>query len=142
MKSLRETVFYGEAFQELKYSFGNYFLFDRFVVGEVNEDVVFTWEDCGKKLVEDLTHLYNNSGEDIVFISNRIHKYPVMPSDWIKFFKHSYKLKGYGIVSYTKAGFLNAMLEKLFMPTKFKRFRSLDKAIAWAKEISNHKTMA
>ncbi|WP_411029149.1 hypothetical protein [Spongiimicrobium sp. 3-5] len=141
MKKLKETVFYKKAIHELNYPFGNYFLFDSFIIAEINEDVLFTWENHGKKVTEDLTNLYDNDGRDFVLITHRINSYSVMPTDWIKFFKSSYKLKGYAIVSYTRAGFLNAGLEKLFLKSKVKRFRVLEEAIAWAQEISNSETI-
>ncbi len=142
VKSVRDTSFYGEAINELNYPFADYFLFQTFIISEVQEDILFTWENHGKRVAEDLTNLYENNGQDFVLITNRINSYSVMPADWIKFFKHSYKLKGYGIVSYTKAGYLNALLEKLFIPAKFKRFKSLESAISWAKELSSATTVA
>lgn len=142
VEKLKDSAFYHEAIHELNYSFGNYYLFDCFIIAEVNEDVIFTWENHGKRVTEDLTNLYDNNGQDFVLITHRINAYSVMPTDWIKFFTHSYKLKGYAIVSYTKAGFLNASLEKMFMKTHVKRFKSLENAIEWAKEISNSKPMA
>lgn len=142
VKKLKDTSFYRKALQEINYSFGNYYLFDRFIVAEINEDVLFTWEEHGKRVAEDLTNLYDNDGQDYVLITHRINAYSVMPTDWIKFFKHSYKLKGYAIVSYTRAGYLNAGLEKIFLKSKVKRFKSLENAIAWAQEITNSKTLS
>ncbi|NAS12513.1 hypothetical protein [Poritiphilus flavus] len=135
-RSVRDTVFYGRALNELNYPFGDFFLFDSFIIAEIHEDVLFNWEEHGKRITEDLSNLYENDGRDIVYISNRIHSYNVMPADWIKFFRNSYKLRGYAIVSYSRASYLNALLEKLFVPTRFRRFRSLDWAISWATELS------
>ncbi len=140
MKSVKKTLFYKEALHEINFSFGTYFLYDHFVIGEVKEDIIFNWDDHGKKLVENIADLYDHDGRDLVFISNRIYNYSVVPSDWIKFFKQRYRLKGYAIVSYSKTGFLNALLEKFFISTKFKRFDSLAKAVEWAREITGHKT--
>ncbi|MEM7382564.1 MAG: hypothetical protein AAF361_15430 [Bacteroidota bacterium] len=136
-RSVRDTAFYGRAHNELNYPFGDFFLFDSYIIAEIHEEVLFNWEEHGKKLTEDLSNLYENDGRDIVYISNRIHSYNVMPADWIKFFRNSYKLKGYAIVSYSRASYLNALLEKLFVPARFKRFRSLDWAIRWATELSS-----
>ncbi|QLG45527.1 hypothetical protein [Costertonia aggregata] len=141
MKSIRETQYFHEAIHEINYAFGTYFLFDGFVVAEINEDEICTWETHGKKIVEDLTHLYDNNGKDFVYITHRIHTYSLKPADWLKFIENGYKLKGYGIVTYTQLGFLNAILEKLFINTQFKRFKSLDNAISWAKMLSKDKLM-
>ena len=142
MQKLKKTAFYREAIHEINYPFGNYYLFDGFVVAEVNEDVIFTWEHHGKTVTEDLTHLYDTNGQNVVFITNRVNPYSVKPADWIHFFRHSYKLKGYAVVSYSKTAYLNALLEKLFMKTNFKRFQSLEHAIEWAKSISGKRKEA
>lgn len=142
MTSIKDTSYYHDAIQVLSYPFGTYYLFENFIVGEVNKDIVFTWKDHAKALVEEITSLYDQNGKDLVYISNRIHPYSVVPSDWIHFFKYSYSLKGYGIVSYDPKGKLNTMLEKLFMRSKFRSFDSLTDAIEWAKKINSSKESA
>ncbi|WP_299897229.1 hypothetical protein [uncultured Aquimarina sp.] len=137
MQYLKDTVFFREAIQELNYSFGNFYLFDGYVVGEINEDVVFTWDDHAKILVEHLTNLYDHDGGEIVYITNRVHSYAVKPSDWIKFYRSDYKLRAYGIVSYTPKGLMNVLLEKLFMRNKIRGFDTLGDAIHWAKVLTS-----
>ncbi len=142
MESIKNTPLYQEAIQELNYSYGNFYLFENFVVGEINKDVVFSWKDHAKAVVEEISDLYDQNGEDLVYISNRIHPYSVIPSDWLNFFKHSYSLKGYGIVSYTPKGILNSLLEKLFLRGKLRSFDNLTEAISWAKNPSKTKENA
>ncbi len=139
MKKLKNTKYYKEALHELHYSFGTYYLFDKFVVAEINEDIQYTWKSHGKEVVEDIFDLYGDSGKNLVYITNRINDYSVMPTGWITFFKDNYQLKGYAIVCYTEKGFLNAQLEKNFLETKVKPFRSLNGAIEWAKKSSGTK---
>ncbi len=136
MEHVKSSPFYQEAIQEINYSFGNFYLFETFIVGEINKDIVFTWEDHAKTVVEEISNLYDQNGKDLVYISNRVNPYSVVPSDWLHFFKYSYSLKGYGIVSYNPKGILNAMLEKLFMRSKLQSFTCLTDAIAWAKSVS------
>ena len=136
MNSIRNSPFFHEAFQELNYPFGDFFLFETFVVAEIKKDVVLNWHDHAKIFVEELSHLYEQKGTDIVYISNRVNPYSVVPSDWLYFFKHGYSLKGYGIVSYNHKGKLNAALERIFMRSKMQSFSDLDDAIAWAKKIN------
>ncbi|WP_378187333.1 hypothetical protein ACE939_03170 [Aquimarina sp. W85] len=138
MEYLKDTIFYQEAIQEINYDFGNYYLFESFVVGEVNEDIVYTWKHHGKKVVEELSHIYDNNGKSLVYITNRIHEYSVVPSDWIYFFKLSYSLKGYGIVSNNPSTLFNSALEKLFMRSRLKKFGTLEDAIVWAKSLSDN----
>jgi len=136
MQYVRDSIFYQDAIHELNYSFGDFYLFDRFVIGEFKEDTVVTWDDHAKLLVEDLTNLYDHDGSNVVYITNRVHRYAVKPSDWIKFYKSDYRMKGYAIVSYTPKGLLNSLIEKLFIKSKFKSFESLEEAIHWAKSLS------
>lgn len=137
MKKLRDTPYYHKAIHERNYSFGDFYLFDTFVVGEIHEDEIFSWTNHGQQIAEELSNLYDNNGKDIVYISNRVHDYSVVPTDWKKFYKFSYNLKAYGIISYTKTGFFNAMLERMFVNTKLRWFNSLEDAIGWVGQITN-----
>lgn len=131
MQKIADTPFYKNAFQELNYSFGDFYLFEDFVVAEIKEGVVFNWEDHAKQVVEEIVNLYEDNVDNIVYISNRVHTYSVVPSDWLRFFKYSYSLKGYAVVSHGK----RPILEKLFMKATMKNFVSLDKAIKWAYDL-------
>ncbi|MBQ4821679.1 hypothetical protein [Aquimarina sp. MMG016] len=142
MEYLKDSIFYQDAIQEINYPFGNFYLFENFIVGEINKEVVFNWEDHAKLVVEEITNLYDQNGKDLVYITNRVNPYSVVPSDWIYFFKYSYSLKGYGIVSYHPKGLLNVVLEKLFMRNKLQSFNTLTDAINWAKSITKLKDTA
>ncbi|QCX02088.1 hypothetical protein FGM00_18935 [Aggregatimonas sangjinii] len=137
MGKVKDSIFYQDAIHEINYPFGDYYLFDGFVIAEVHEDVIFTWKNHGKKVTEDLTHLYDSDGRNVVFITNRVNTYSVKPADWIYFFKQSYTLKGYAVVSYSNSRYPSALLEKLFMKTKFRSFKTLQSAIEWARGISD-----
>ncbi|WP_299180779.1 hypothetical protein [uncultured Aquimarina sp.] len=136
MQYIKDSIYYHDAIHELNYPFGNFYLFDGFVVGEFKEDTVVTWDDHAKLLVEDLTNLYDHDGGNVVYITNRVHSYAVKPSDWIKFYRSDYKMRGYAIISYTKKGILNALIEKLFIKSRFRSFESLGDAITWAKSLT------
>lgn len=137
MKKLRDTPYYYRAIHEINYSFGDFYLFDTFIVGEIHEDVHISWNEHGKMIAEELSNLYDNNGKDLVYISNRVNDYSLVPTDWKKFFKLSYNLKAYGIISYTKTGYFNAMLERMFVNTKLRWFNSLEDAITWVDRISS-----
>ncbi|MCK8523473.1 hypothetical protein M0D21_17960 [Aquimarina sp. D1M17] len=136
MASIKDTSFYHNAIQVINYPFGDYYLFDTFIVGEVHKDVVFNWEQHAKQVVEEITELYDQNGKNLVYISNRINPYSVVPSDWLSFYKYRYMLKGYAIVSYDQKGLLNTLLEKLFMRNKLQTFNNITDAITWAKSLS------
>ena len=136
MVYVKDTQYYNDALHVMTYPSGNYYLFDTFVIAEMKEGIVFTWEDHAKQIVEELTHLYDHNGENIVYISNRVHSYSTRPSDWIKFYRSDFKLKAYGIISYSKKSLMTAVMEKIFMRNRFQSFTSLDEAIAWAKSLT------
>ncbi len=136
MGYLKDSSFYYDAIQERRYPCATYYLFDTFIVAEIDEGIVYTWDDHAKPIVAELSELYDQKGEGLVLISNRVHSYSVKPSDWIKFFKSDYKLKGYGIVSYTRKGLIASLVEKLFMRNTFQSFTNLEEAIAWARSLT------
>jgi archaellum biogenesis ATPase FlaH len=131
MQKLADTPHYKKAFQELNYDFGDFYLFENLVVAEIKSDIVFNWENHAKQVVTEISNLYEDNGKNIIYISNRINEYSVVPSDWLNFFKYSNTLKGYAIISQNQSH----ILEKLFFKSKMRRFNTLDKAIAWAHAI-------
>lgn len=139
MGKLKDSPHYHEAIHEINYPFGDFYLFDAFVVAEVYEGVTFTWDDHGKKVVQDISYLYDSKGHDLILISNRVNPYSTKPTDWKKFFKQRYALKAYGVVSYSRRGNSIALLERLFISTITKRFKSLEEAIEWANGVSDAK---
>lgn len=141
MKRLKDTPYYYRAIHEINYSFGDFYLFDTFIVGEIHDNVHISWKEHGRMIAEELSNLYDNNGKDIVYISNRVNDYSLVPTDWKKFFKLSYNLKAYGIISYTKTGYFNAMLERMFVNTKLRWFNSLEDAIVWVGNISDSNVM-
>ena len=134
MKSIRETEFYSEVRKELNLPYADVYFFDHFLVSEIHADVLFTWE-LAKPIVYEATSYYENSGEKIIYISNRIHPYTVKAVDWLLFIKYSFKLGGYVIISGDEKGARNAIFESLFIPTKFKVFNDFYDAIQWAATI-------
>jgi len=129
MISVKNTYIYSEVIKELNYPFGNIFIFDGFVISEINRGVVFSWDNCGKLIAEDVACFLGTNGDDLIYISNRIHSYSVVASDWLKFFKYSYFLKSYCIVSTDKIKTLNSMIESLFFNGKIQRFNTIYTAI-------------
>lgn len=142
MGKLKDSDIYHEAIHEINYPFGDFYLFDGFVLAEVYEGVTFNWKDHGKRVIEDISYLYDSKGHDLILIANRINSYSTKPIDWKKFFKCQYNLKGYGVVSYTSFGNSIALIEKWFINTKTKRFKSLESAIDWAKGLAGSRMVS
>ncbi|MBQ0786771.1 MAG: hypothetical protein KBT69_04680 [Oceanihabitans sp.] len=114
MKSIKETDLYTEVLKEFNYAFGNVFLFEGYVVSEINEGIVFSWEIHAERITKDIASFLGTDGSDIIYISNRVHSYSVMAADWSKFFKNSYNLQDYYVVGQEKSSLINTMFEKLF----------------------------
>ena len=142
MGKFKDSIFYHDAIHEINYPFGDFYLLDGFVIEEIYEGVTFTWEDHGKKVMDDISYLYDSNGHDLLLIANRINSYSMKPTDWKKFFKNNYNLKAYGVVSYSKLGVSIAQIERLFINTKTKSFKSLENAIEWAKGVSSNRMVS
>nr|WP_321223042.1 hypothetical protein [uncultured Psychroserpens sp.] len=134
MVSIRQTPYYVDVLKEFNYDFGSFFVFDGFVVSEINEGVTVTWEDHMKVMTIDVCDFLDTNGEHLIYISHRINSYAGKPTDWLQFFKYSYNLKGYGVVGYSQVSTLNTAIENLFFNKKIIRFNSLDTAIQWAND--------
>ena len=132
MLSIKNTELNNEVLKEINYSFGNIFIFDGFVVSEINEGVSFSWEEHAKKITDDVFEFTNSKGDDLVLISHRIHSYSVKPTGWLNFFRSRLNLKGYGIVSYTGAGLTNTVIENLFFKKRIRHFGTIESAAQWA----------
>ena len=136
MEYVKDSRFYRQALQVINRPFGTFYLFESFVIGEVNEGVLFSWEHQAKEIVEYLSDLYDQDGKELVYISNRVHQYSINPSDWLKFYKAKFHLCGYAVVNYGSTnGVINSIFEKLFMRNKIQNFNSLENAVYWAKEL-------
>ncbi|MDO5970530.1 hypothetical protein Q4Q35_12000 [Flavivirga aquimarina] len=133
MVSVKDTNLYTEVIKEFNYTFGNIFVFQGYIISEINEGIVLNWEDHAKFFVKDVTDFLGTNGEDLILISNRINSYSIIASDWLKFFENNYDLKGYLIVLGQKTAKLGVMVENLFFNNKIKRFNSLYAAVNYVK---------
>ncbi len=133
MLSLKETRFYNDVLKEINYPFADIYIFEGYVISEIKEGVVFSWEDHAKRIVSDVHEYTKNDGSDIVYLSHRINSYSLKPMDWLYFYKNSFNLKGYGVIGYSSFSFFNTVVENLFFNKKIRRFNELETAIQWAK---------
>lgn len=109
--------------------YGVYYFFKNFIISEINSDVVYTWSEAQDAIAAAYKHYGDNPS--ICYISNRVNDYSVKPTDWLKFFKQN-SLKGYAVVTHSKKGFHNVIIEKLFIKSKVEYFDNLFDAIEWA----------
>jgi hypothetical protein len=138
MRSIKDSVFYSEVLKEVNYHFGDYYFFDGFIVSEIKEGADFSWDNA-KVIIDEAAAYYNTSGNDIVYISNRIFKYKIQPVHWLRFSMYAFTLKGYGIVATNEIAFRNAKFESTFVRSKVKIFNNLFEAIQWAAAVNDSK---
>lgn len=110
---------------------GNFFIFDNYVVGEINEGVHFDW-DIAKDIIQKVYLHFGTSDIHIAYVSNRVYSYSVQPKDWLNFYRDRHKLKCIAIVAYNKQGVLSLVLEKIFSKSPIRKFRTIDYAVDWA----------
>ncbi len=135
MVSVKHTDLYLDVLLELNYDFGDVFILEGLIViSEIKAGVNVSWNLHGKQMAKDLTHFLGEHSKDVIYISNRINSYSVVALDWVKFFKNSYTIKAYYIISDKPNSKFNIMIENLFFNNKIKTFDSLHMAINWSKK--------
>lgn len=132
MITVKTSQLYSQVIKELNYPFGTLYIFDGYLISEINEGVHFSWDHHGKQMVEDVSCYLGTLGDNLIYISNRVNSYSVLASDWLKFFKNYYFLKGYYVVDDKQQTKVNSLIENLFFNGKIKRFDSLDEAVNFA----------
>ena len=110
-------------------STGVFYFFDDFIISEINEGVHFNWE-AAQDIIELALNHYG-SGSRISYISNRVYSYSIEAQDWLKFFKSRHSLRAFAVVTYSKSGLINVMMEKIFFKSKIKTFENLYDAADW-----------
>ncbi|MEL6810531.1 MAG: hypothetical protein AAFP76_04280 [Bacteroidota bacterium] len=116
--------------EKLSLDSGNYYIFDKFVIGEVNEGEHFDWETA-KVVIQRVYLHFGTTDIKVSYISNRINSYSVQPKDWLIFFKERHKIKSIAVVAYNKMGMMSVVLERIFSKAPIRKFDNLDKAIHW-----------
>lgn len=132
MIKVEDTPFFNDVLKIFNYPFGKLYIFSGFVISEIGEGIVLSWDNA-KQMVEDVEGFLGTNGKDLVYISNRINSYSVVPQDWLKYFKLNYGLKAYFVVTAANKGSFNITFEKLFFRSKIKTFTCLVEAVNKAK---------
>lgn len=123
--------------KKLSFDFGNFYIFDHYVIGEIFEDAHYNWE-LAEKAIEAVYDFYGTRSIKVSYISNRVHSYSINAQDWLRFFQDRHHLDAFAIVAYDKLRIMNVVLEKIFFHSRIKKFHSLDDAVAWIKTIQTH----
>lgn len=118
---------------KIEFPFGNYYLFDNFVISELDEGVHFDWD----KILDVIAALMDNYGDEIeiAYISNRVHSYSIEPQLWYRFHSEYNFIIATATVAYNDFGYINASIEKQFAKISLKRCEDLAAAISWVKQL-------
>ena len=137
MQRVKNLEFFKNIREIREYEFGVFYFFDGLVISEMKEGEVFDWS-IAEKIIR---VAYEVLGKDkpIAYISNRIHNYSVVPTDWLKFYKHRHQLEFYSIVAYNNSGLASVVLERMFFRNKIRQFSNLEDAIKWSLAKVNDK---
>ncbi len=126
----KDSKFFEElAHKEFNFSFGNFYLCDKFIISELSEGVHFDWDKVAEVVKIIIEHYGENT--QIAYLSNRINSYSIKPQSWIDFFKNYDFVVASAIVTYSSFNYLNATIEKHFFEKSLKRCYSLEEAITW-----------
>ena len=130
MQRVRDLTIFKRIKEVREYEFGVFYFFDGLVISEMSEGATFDW-DKAEKII---SVAYEILGKDkpVAYISNRIHDYSVVPTDWLKFYKNRHHLEFYSIVAYNKSGLASVILEKMFFRNKIRQFSDLEDAVQWS----------
>jgi len=133
MKFKDSSFFNSLTFKPIHLPFGTFYLFEDFLISEINAEIHFDWQ-----MVEILiSNLVEHYGKDIniAYISNRINSYSFDPSSWTKFEKDYNFVVASAIVSYTNRNVINATIEKHISQNSIKRCSNLNQAIGWVTNL-------
>ena len=137
MQRVRDLEFFKQIREIREYEFGMFYFFDGLVISEMNEGEIFNWAIAEK--IIDVAYEVLGRDKPIAYISNRIHNYSVVPTDWLKFHKHRHQLEFYSIVAYDNSGLAIVVLERMFFRNKIRQFSNLENAIKWSLAKINEK---
>ena len=138
MKKVQDIPFFKNIKEIREYEFGKFYFFNGLVVSEINEGVTFGWE-MAKRVIQAAEEIFGEN-MPIVYISNRVNSYFVVPTDWAKFYAHRNQLSFYSVVGETKGSLASLVIERMFFKNSIKQFTDLEEAIAWSlAQIETHK---
>lgn len=114
----------------------NVYLYDNFVVIEVNEGATLSFKNGFTLLLKVLTTL---GTKPWIYVSNRVNSYAVVPTDY-KYLNKVPTLKGFAIINSKTSKLNNAHLEKAFSKKPFTIVSDLSEAYDWGKGILDENT--
>lgn len=121
-------------YEKLTLDFGTNYLFENFIIMEVNEGVHFNFDKLNELLMGITAHY--GFDKKLAYIANRVNSYSIDPILWSYFDKDDNMLVAASIVTYSNSSFMNASIEKKLASISLKRSSSLEEAIGWVQQLS------
>lgn len=118
-------------YSKLNFSFGVVYLFDEFLISEINAEVHLDKQKV-TEMMEAVIEFYGTNAK-ISYISNRIHPYSSNPQLWVEAIKTHDIIDAGAIVYYTLSSLMNFEIESYMCPKPIESFNNLEKAIEWIK---------
>ncbi|AXT53329.1 hypothetical protein D1818_21790 [Aquimarina sp. BL5] len=112
---------------------GIFYFHKNFVISEINEGVILTYENASELIKLGKTHYGDKT--PFVYIANRINSYSFEPTNHFKTNEQFPNVKGYAVVSYNSIGSKIAELERSFLKIPTRTFYKLDDAIKWVDKL-------
>ena len=109
-----ETPLVDLILEEHHFSFGSFYFFDDFIIAEINEGELFDWNKAAK-VIEVGEKFYGANGNQINYISNRVHDYSIKPQDWLRYLNMRKIFKVFAVVAYRKTAIYNLVIERFFL---------------------------
>lgn len=139
MQRVKDLHFFKTIREIREYEFGVFYFFNGLVISEMNEGEIFDWSVTQK--IIGVANEVLGKDKPFAYISNRINIYSVVPTDWLKFYKHHNQLEFYSVVTYNQSGLASLVLERMFYQNKIRQFCNLEDAIKWSVNEVNKKIM-
>ncbi|MGY0392312.1 hypothetical protein ACW5R3_07145 [Bizionia sp. KMM 8389] len=137
MKFEKSIYFNQLKHHKVTFSFGTFYLCDKFVIAEHNEGVHFDWIKI-QQIADFLIKFYGPLIK-IGHITNRINNYSVDPNLWRKFNNTYGFIIASAIVVYNEFALRNAHLEKNFSKNSIKTYSSIEEAIFFMQNLKTLK---
>ncbi|MFD2824770.1 hypothetical protein ACFS5M_13895 [Lacinutrix iliipiscaria] len=124
-------------FTKITLDFGEFYLFEKFVIAEMNYGIHLSWSKIKEAIKVILLHYGENY--KIGYISNKTNSYSFEPNLWSKFFENYDFIIASATVYYSDLNYINATLEKQFSSKSVKRADSLEEAVSWILNLDEFK---
>jgi len=135
MKRVRQLDLFNKIKEIREFEYGIFYFFQGgIIISEINEGIIFKWINAQKVIIA-AQEIYGRE-IPLIYVSNRVNQYYILPFDWVKFYKNRHDVAHNAVIGKTKRSFVSFFLERLFFPNSIIQFKNLEEAVRWAEKIS------